>query len=647
MKHSLHDLPRQMRALELIRRLKSNLSDVDNARYVFFLGAGCSVSSGIPDARELVNRWLAELKRLQGAAFEAWLKKALPGYTVDSAAKYYARVVEERFPHLPERQAAIEDLVSDHRPGFGYVVLAQLLSHGQCGEKCNVVLTTNFDDLMADALYLNTRRRPLVIAHESLAGFADRRPRRPLIVKLHGDAQLYPKNTESEVSVLGPMARNATASLLRDAGLIFIGYGGWDRSITSMLQALPPEAANWGTYWVGPTMPSGGMGKWLRDRDAVWVDHFGFDELMLYVFLEFGLQPPDSVPFQRLTTSFRESFNELCSRVAYRDEGDSEKHVLTLAVERVTPELGPAGVFARAESARRLGDLEGATRAYEDGVRLYPDDPMLLCDYARFLSDELQATDRAECYYQRATALSPANSRALGDYAFFLQMVRRDYDRADVLYRRALAVDPAHATNLLNYAHFLWQVRHDLSQAEAYFARATEAAPSNTLVLAGLAAFREATRTTTVQVSSAEPLDFYTCFISYSEADSEFSERLYNDLQSRGVRCWRWREDLRWGDDLLSQIDEAVRVYDKLLVILSKSSLVSTPVHDEIVRAIQKETREGKQVLFPITLDDSVFTWDHAYAANVRAKHVGDFRNWQDSRAYARALDRLLRDLRQ
>jgi len=38
--------------------------------------------------------------------------------------------------------------------------------------------------------------------------------------------------------------------------------------------------------------------------------------------------------------------------------------------------------------------------------------------------------------------------------------------------------------------------------------------------------------------------------------------------------------------------------------------------------------------------------WDHPRKADVIAKHVGDFRNWNDSASYKKALDRLIRDLR-
>ena len=147
-------------------------------------------------------------------------------------------------------------------------------------------------------------------------------------------------------------------------------------------------------------------------------------------------------------------------------------------------------------------------------------------------------------------------------------------------------------------------------------------------------------------------IDYYTCFISFTEADDAFSERLYNDLQGRGVRCWRWKEDAKWGKTLMRSIDEAVRAYDKLVVICSEQSLKAPAVIREIERALQKEddlARLGKdnEVLFPIRLDDYIFTgWNHHRKADVLSKNIGDFREWEKSDTYRKKLDRLIRDLK-
>jgi len=46
---------------------------------------------------------------------------------------------------------------------------------------------------------------------------------------------------------------------------------------------------------------------------------------------------------------------------------------------------------------------------------------------------------------------------------------------------------------------------------------------------------------TYIRSLAQHPIKYYTCFISYSSIDQEFAERLYADLQSKGVRCQRLR----------------------------------------------------------------------------------------------------------
>ena len=145
---------------------------------------------------------------------------------------------------------------------------------------------------------------------------------------------------------------------------------------------------------------------------------------------------------------------------------------------------------------------------------------------------------------------------------------------------------------------------------------------------------------------TGDALGFYTCFISFTEKDDALSRRLYDDLRTAGVRCWRWKEDAIWGGTLIGEVDSAIRVYDKLVVILSKDALTSEPVIREIERALQKEQREGMAVLFPIRVDDAVFSWEHALQADLTRKVIGDFRQWHDTGTYNAAFNRLIRDLR-
>ena len=140
--------------------------------------------------------------------------------------------------------------------------------------------------------------------------------------------------------------------------------------------------------------------------------------------------------------------------------------------------------------------------------------------------------------------------------------------------------------------------------------------------------------------------DFYSCFISYSTKDQVFADRLYADLQAKGVRCWFAPEDLKIGDKFRSRIDESIRIHDKLLLVLSQDSISSPWVEKEVETAFERERRESRIVLFPIRLDNAVIETNEAWAADIRrTRHMGDFTNWEEHVSYKKAVERLVRDL--
>ena len=144
------------------------------------------------------------------------------------------------------------------------------------------------------------------------------------------------------------------------------------------------------------------------------------------------------------------------------------------------------------------------------------------------------------------------------------------------------------------------------------------------------------------------PIQYHSCFISYSSKDQEFAERLYADLQSKNVRCWYAPEDLKIGDKFRVRIDESIRLYDKLLLILSEHSVRSPWVEKEVETAFSKENKTGKLVLFPVKLDNAVTETEQAWAADIRRmRHIGDFTRWKEHDEYQKGLNRLLRDLKQ
>jgi len=116
---------------------------------------------------------------------------------------------------------------------------------------------------------------------------------------------------------------------------------------------------------------------------------------------------------------------------------------------------------------------------------------------------------------------------------------------------------------------------------------------------------------------TGKAFDFYSCFISHSAKDKPFCERVYADLQAKGVRTWYFPEDAKWGETVWGEIDRSIRIYDKLVVVLSKNSLQSEPVLREIERSIQREDKEHKTFYSLSHLTDTFST-----SGNTNAKRM-------------------------
>src|SRR5258708_28991793 len=143
------------------------------------------------------------------------------------------------------------------------------------------------------------------------------------------------------------------------------------------------------------------------------------------------------------------------------------------------------------------------------------------------------------------------------------------------------------------------------------------------------------------------PIQYHSCFISYSNKDDSLAHRLHADLQAKGVRCWCAPEDMKIGDEIRTRIDEAIHLQDKLLLLLSEHSLASTWVKNDVEAALEKEEQQHRLVLFPVRLDDCVENATQAWATTLRrSRHIGNFTSWTNPQAYQQAFERLLRDLK-
>ena len=74
-------------------------------------------------------------------------------------------------------------------------------------------------------------------------------------------------------------------------------------------------------------------------------------------------------------------------------------------------------------------------------------------------------------------------------------------------------------------------------------------------------------------ILEAEPIRLFSCFISYCEQDAELATQLHSDLRELGVRCWKYDVDALVGRGVWDNIDKAISLHEKSILICSKSSL--------------------------------------------------------------------------
>ena len=253
----------------------------------FVLGAGASKSSGIMTGQELVDIWEKELIERNQEDYLSWKEQL--GITEENKYNFYSRYYEKRFQQCPmDGLNFLEKMIEHVNPGVGYVMLAEILTN----TRHNVVITTNFDHLIEDALNYYSHAIPLIIGHESLAQIT-----RPMILKIHRDLLFDPKNTAQEVEELHEAWKNSLDLVFSEYHPVFIGYAGNDNSLMNYLIENKDkfEKREWKfPYWTlyqSGDLP-GKVREFLEKAGGYCVNCDGFDELLCFIGEEFGYKIP-------------------------------------------------------------------------------------------------------------------------------------------------------------------------------------------------------------------------------------------------------------------------------------------------------------------------------------------------------------------
>ena len=322
MKESTSNLPQIWEASDLVKLIgesyEEDKENKDKTRFCFILGSGASVKSGIPTGSEMEMTWMNDMMCLQkdGKTEErvddekvaelrkyaeamhlvGWIKH--PFSEIEQAwevarkenrfylpSAYYFDIYRLRFFRDKSRgYQYLEKSLEKGSPSIGFYPLALLLTEEN---RHNLVITTNFDTLVEDALFIYTNKKPLVAGHESLAIYIQGDIERPIIAKVHRSMFYEPFNLPEETDKLSPQWQYVLNQIFDRYTPIVIGYGGGDGSLMGFLSDEASKLADKkrGFYWcyVGDKLPDQPVLDLVEKMNGKLVHIHGFDHLMVEI----------------------------------------------------------------------------------------------------------------------------------------------------------------------------------------------------------------------------------------------------------------------------------------------------------------------------------------------------------------------------
>jgi len=266
--------------------------------HAFSLGAGASVSSGVPSANRCIWEWKRAIFLSNNPGLEKqfgelslgniqeqiqlWLDKK-GSYPPLGAPEEYAFYIEKCYPIAEHRRLFFKEFIQKARPHLGYHCLCALAEK----DFVRSVWTTNFDALVSRAA-ATFDLVPVEVGVDS----QERLPRATskgeiLCVSMHGDYRYDRlKNTAIEVKEQEDQLRASLIRVASDSPLVICGYSGRDESVMAALREAYSGPGSGTLFWCGlRSEPSASVRQLLtlareHGRLAHYVPSVGFDDLL-------------------------------------------------------------------------------------------------------------------------------------------------------------------------------------------------------------------------------------------------------------------------------------------------------------------------------------------------------------------------------
>ena len=413
------------------------------------MGAGASKSSGIPTGAELASVWLREIKEtIDESGFKEWVEQEEINESLP--AEFYGEILAKRFEaSRQEGYDYLEKIMENAEPSVGYSFLAAIMEKG----RHNIVITTNFDSLTEEAVFIYTSKKPLVIGHSNLAGFINANIQRPQIIKVHHGLDFSPLGTKGETQNINLNLGAKLKSILSSYTPIVIGYAGNDGGFMGLLQNTLDSTRDFFWCVLENEPPKREIRNLVAEKQGRLVPIIGFDELMVLLGDKMQMGLPGSgieeVAKKRIERYIAQM--EEVNKNIEKSSGETPQYQLKDAIDNILSRE-PETWLSIELKVQRQGSVDAKERLYKSGLEKFPESHELTSNYANFLHTIREDHGNAEKHYKKALELDPNNATINGNYANFLHDARKDYDNAEKYYKKALELDPNNANNNGNYA---------------------------------------------------------------------------------------------------------------------------------------------------------------------------------------------------
>ncbi len=513
-------------------------SNKNDERFCFILGSGASVESGIVSGGELEKRWMSFLMgeapdegtlprnpevvrdyarnlkndkviQFDFSKIENEWKKNKKAYL---SSEYYFDLYTLRFyPQYNNGYRYLEKLMESAEPSLGYRILAKLITDKN---KNNLVITTNFDSLTEDALFLYTDKKPLVVNHELLANYiADPSINRPIIAKIHRGLFFNPLNSRDDTNKLSKEWREALSSVFQIFTPIVIGYGGGDHSLMDFLcdESVKMRKIYW-CYLSEYGLPNKTIQNLILNKNGLFVEINGFDSFMADIGSELystEITPSETTNIlQQRCNSRIEQYNKRWSELHSDSQQVKELKNLELNLEKKREESNTLTYFDyfrrgteyldnkkfdlsieffdksiklnnnfapaynnRGISYYKLKQYNKAIEDYNKAIELNPNDSEVYFNRGISYSN-LKQYEKAIEDYNKAIELNPNDSEVYNNRGISYSNLKQ-YEKAIEDYNKAIELNPNYSDAYYNRGSLYFNLKQYEKAIEDY-TKATE-----------------------------------------------------------------------------------------------------------------------------------------------------------------------------